>query len=85
MRWRGTLPAANIRNGGATINTNGSDITIAQPLLDAGAGGLAKQGAGPLAEQLVAPRDRLEGQLLIMGVLLLKGVLAVVEGGHGRC
>ncbi len=42
------LTAANIQNGGATINTNGHDITIAQPLLDAGTGGLAKQGTGTL-------------------------------------
>lgn len=42
------LTAANIRNGGAIINTSNSDITIAQPLLDAGTGGLTKQGAGTL-------------------------------------
>ena len=42
------LTAANILNGGAIINTNGSDVTIAQPLLDAGTGGLTKQGAGTL-------------------------------------
>lgn len=42
------LTAANIRNGGAIINTNGNDITIAQALLDAGTGGLTKQGAGTL-------------------------------------
>ena len=42
------LTAANIRNGGAILNTNGSDITIAQPLLDGGTGGLSKQGSGTL-------------------------------------
>jgi autotransporter-associated beta strand protein len=42
------LTAANIRNGGAIIDTNNSDITIAQPLLDDGTGGLTKQGAGTL-------------------------------------
>jgi autotransporter-associated beta strand protein len=42
------LSAANVRDGGAIIDTNNSDITIAQPLLDAGTGGLTKQGAGVL-------------------------------------
>jgi autotransporter-associated beta strand protein len=41
------LSAANVKPGGAIIDTAGSDITIAQPLLDAG-GGLTKLGAGTL-------------------------------------
>ena len=43
------LTAANVQSGGALINTNGFDITIAQPLLDGGGGGgLTKSGAGKL-------------------------------------
>ena len=43
------LDTANVLNGGAIIDTNGSDITIAQPLLDGGGGGgLTKTGAGTL-------------------------------------
>lgn len=42
------LTAANVQAGGALINTDGKDIAIAQPLLDAG-GGLTKNGAGTLA------------------------------------
>ena len=49
------LTAANVRNGGAIINTNGQDITIAQALQHsviggdaAKDGGLAKNGTGKL-------------------------------------
>ena len=43
------LTAANVKAGGARIDTNGHDVAIAQPLLDAGGnGGLAKLGAGTL-------------------------------------
>jgi len=42
------LTAANVQAGGAFIDTAGSDIAIAQPLLAAG-GGLVKNGAGTLA------------------------------------
>src|SRR5436853_333810 len=39
---------------------------------------------GPQAEHLVAPRVRLEAQLLVMDELLLETFLALVEGGHVR-
>lgn len=43
------LDAANVLSGGAVIDTNGVDTTIAQPLLDGGgSGGLTKQGNGIL-------------------------------------
>jgi len=43
------ITSANILAGGARINTNGFDITIAQPLLAGSAnGGLAKEGPGTL-------------------------------------
>jgi autotransporter-associated beta strand protein len=41
------LSTASIQIGGANIDTNGNDITIAQALLDSG-GGLTKFGAGTL-------------------------------------
>jgi fibronectin-binding autotransporter adhesin len=42
------LTAANVKAGGALVNTNGFDITIAQNLLDSGSGSLRKLGAGTL-------------------------------------
>jgi len=42
------LTAATVGDGGANIDTAGFDITIAQPLLADGTGGLAKLGAGTL-------------------------------------
>jgi fibronectin-binding autotransporter adhesin len=42
------LTEAFVRNGGAIINTEGYDITIAQALLAGGTGGLTKNGAGTL-------------------------------------
>ena len=43
-----TVTTANVLNGGAVIDTNSYDVTIAQSLLNGGAGGLTKQGAGVL-------------------------------------
>lgn len=46
------LTSANVKEGGAKFDSNGFNITIAQPLLHAGAaaydGGLSKSGAGKL-------------------------------------
>jgi autotransporter-associated beta strand protein len=42
------VTAANVLNGGAVIDTNTFDATIAQRLLNGGAGGLTKQGGGLL-------------------------------------
>ena len=43
------LDAANVLSGGAVIDTNGVDTTIAQALLNGGGGGgLTKQGSGTL-------------------------------------
>jgi len=42
------LTAANVKAGGAVIDTNGNAITIAQTLLDNGGGGLTKRGTGSL-------------------------------------
>jgi autotransporter-associated beta strand protein len=52
--FMGGLTAANIRDGGARIDTNNQNITITQPLLastlpgDLGTGGLTKSGGGTL-------------------------------------
>lgn len=42
------VTTANVLNGGAVIDTNTFDATIAQRLLNGGAGGLTKQGGGVL-------------------------------------
>jgi len=42
------LTTANVKAGGAVIDTDGNDITIAQSLLDSGSGSLRKIGAGTL-------------------------------------
>jgi autotransporter-associated beta strand protein len=42
------LTAANVNNGGAVIDTAGFNVSVAQPLLAAGTGGLTKNGAGTL-------------------------------------
>jgi autotransporter-associated beta strand protein len=45
----GGLTGAYVQSGGAKIDTNGQNITIAQPLLDGGGGGgLTKIGSGTL-------------------------------------
>jgi len=45
----GGLTSANVKSGGAKIDTNTYDITIAQPLLDgSGGGGLTKSNTGKL-------------------------------------
>lgn len=42
------LTTANVKAGGAVIDTNGTTITVAQNLLDSGSGSLRKLGAGTL-------------------------------------
>lgn len=43
------VSSVNVKSGGAIIDTNGFDVTVTNPLLDAGGGGgLTKQGAGKL-------------------------------------
>ena len=42
------VTTASVMNGGAVIDTNSFDVTIAQSLLNGGAGGLTKQGGGVL-------------------------------------
>jgi fibronectin-binding autotransporter adhesin len=42
------VTTANVQNGGAVIDTNAFDVTIAQALQNAGSGGLTKVGLGTL-------------------------------------
>ncbi len=77
------LTAANVKAGGAIIDTDGSDITIGQPLLhDDGLvgtadGGLTKIGGGMLT--LPSTASSFTGNVTING-----GVVAVTGGLHGN-
>lgn len=42
------VTTASVQNGGAVIDTNGFDVTLAQALQNGGSGGLTKLGAGTL-------------------------------------
>jgi autotransporter-associated beta strand protein len=67
------LSAANVQNGGAVIDTNGYNITIGQALLDAGTGGLTKQGAGTLT---LSGANTYDGSTLVSaGTLFVTGSL----------
>jgi fibronectin-binding autotransporter adhesin len=61
---------AQVKSGGAIIDTNGCDITIAEPLADAGGGGgLTKTGAGIL--RLANPASHTGPTLIHEGTLVL--------------
>jgi len=62
-----TVTTANVLNGGAVIDTNSYDVTIAQSLLNGGAGGLTKQGAGVLT--LTASNSYIGATLVSGGTL----------------
>jgi autotransporter-associated beta strand protein len=67
------LSAANVQNGGAIIDTNGYNITIGQALLDAGTGGLTKQGTGTLT---LSGANTYDGATLVSaGTLFVTGSL----------
>jgi autotransporter-associated beta strand protein len=72
-----SLTTANVRNGGAIIDTNGHNVTIAQPLVhstiggdNAIDGGLTKMGAGTLTITL-AGAPTYTGQTSVFGGSLL--------------
>jgi autotransporter-associated beta strand protein len=64
------LTAANIKAAGARIDTNGFNVTIAQPLLDGGGGGLTKSGAGTLT---LASRNTYAGPTTVSAGRLVFG------------
>ena len=66
------LTAATVQTGGGTINTNGFNVTIAQPLLDGG-GGITKTGNGILT--LSSNASTFIGNVNISG-----GTLALTAG-----
>ncbi len=82
------LTTAQVKSGGARIDTNGFDITIAQPLLTGGAGdgGLTKSGAGTLtlsgASTYTGATNIAAGRLTLSGGLAsTTGSVTVSSGG----
>lgn len=67
------LSSANVQNGGAIIDTNGNNITIAQPLINSGSGGLTKQGTGMLT--LSGANTYVGGTAVSAGTLFVTGSL----------
>lgn len=62
------LTAANVQNGGALIDCQANNITIGQPLLNGGSGGLRKLGSGTLT---------LTGTSTFTGPTIINGTTAV--------
>jgi len=67
------VTTANVKNGGAIIDTNSFNVTIAQGLLNGGAGGLSKQGSGTLT--LTAANTYVGATTVNAGVLAVNGSL----------
>ncbi|MGI9177574.1 MAG: beta strand repeat-containing protein, partial [Pirellulales bacterium] len=80
----GASQTANVLAGGAVIDTNGSAVTIAQPLLDAGGGGLTKTGAGILtltgANTYSGPTTVTSGSLMVGTASLATGSYSATNG-----
>lgn len=85
------MSVANVRNGGALINTNGFDITIAQALTHSAIGGdnpidggLVKSGAGTLTlaglNNYNGVTSVTNGKLLLTGALSAAGFVSVGSG-----
>ncbi len=86
------LTQTTIKSGGAVVDSNGFDITIAQALLDGGGnGGLTKNGIGTLtlrgANTYTGPTDVLAGTLVVdgttgMGLTTVAGGATLAGGGE---
>ncbi|MFM8495349.1 MAG: beta strand repeat-containing protein, partial [Planctomycetia bacterium] len=70
------LTTANVQNGGALVNTNGFDITIAQNMLGAGTGGLTKSGSGTLT---LSGSNTFTGDTLVSAGTLALGSAAALS------
>ena len=72
------LTAASVEFGGLTVNTNGQNITIAQPLLYylLGSGSVIKQGAGALT----LSGANTYGGYYESGTYINAGILAAANG-----
>jgi autotransporter-associated beta strand protein len=84
-----TVTSANVQDGGAVIDTNGFDVTIANPLVAAGVGGLTKSGSGVLvlaAANTFTGSTTVQGGVLQLanGSALSSSRLVVVAGGTGQ-
>jgi len=85
------LTTANVRAGGAVIDTQGNSVTIAQPLLHEAAlgttpdGGLQKLGAGALTltgtNTYTGPTSVSAGSLIVNGTHNAAGSYSVTGGG----
>ena len=82
------LTRANVREGGARIDTNGFSVTVPQPLLDGGGGGgLTKLGGGTLTltarNSYTGPTDVAAGGLAF-GASQRLSSLSVAAGARAR-
>lgn len=68
-----------LQAGGANINTEGNDATIAQPLIDAGGGGLIKLGAGTLT---LSGASSYLGQTVVSNGTLMVGTASFADGTY---
>lgn len=73
------LGAAYVRAGGAVVDPDGANITIAQPLLNGGDGGLTKLGTGSLT--LSGVNTYAGPTLVSVGTLLVNGDSSAATGG----
>ncbi|MGI9176351.1 MAG: beta strand repeat-containing protein, partial [Pirellulales bacterium] len=83
------VTSANVQDGGALVDTNGFDITFANPLVVAGIGGLTKSGPGVLvlaAANTFTGSTSVQGGILQLanGSALSTSRLVVVAGGTGQ-
>ncbi|MEO5914795.1 MAG: autotransporter-associated beta strand repeat-containing protein [Luteolibacter sp.] len=69
----GATQKANVKNGGAIIDSNGFNVTVVDPLLSDGSGGLTKQGTGTLT---LSGTNTYTGATLVSG-----GTLTLANGG----